>query len=221
MEKQLRASYLQWVSTLPRSRNLLKSIERFHIKSLKIINDLGGAASSLGALAGFPAPTQLDLDPVAGYIYNEMQTAAIQAGISIGLNAKLQARAMLQAGMDKSYRKLERLARTEVVRAYWKNAFDSIAGLDDLVMVWGAEDGPRTCEWCKERDGMVITSEVKDHPNGRCTPIPMLRTRVHYKGSVLPDGTIFMDPEWSHDKAVLTPRGKPPSQLAVSVAQDP
>src|SRR5690606_37876681 len=101
-----------------------------------------------------------------------------------------------RAGMDKSFRKLNRIARTETVRAYWKNSWYSVEGLG-LVMVWSAEKGPRTCDWCLSRDGMVVTSRtIQDHPNGRCTLLPMLPSRVKYKGAIEPDGTISQSQEY-------------------------
>jgi hypothetical protein len=108
---------------------------------------------------------------------------------------------MLNAGLDKNYRKLERLARTETVSAYWKNGWDSIADLPLLVMVWGAENGHRTCDYCLSRDGLVIEDgNIRDHPNGRCTPIPTLRSQVKYKGTLQPDGSVTMDPAWADQK---------------------
>ena len=180
------------------SKNLTEKINRFEAQSTELIEKMGGHTASLGALAGFPAPKRLDLSPHVGTIYQDMHTAAIQAGIMIGLNSTDIARQMFNAGMDKSFHRLNRLARTETVSAYWKNAWDSVADLPALVMVWGSEDGPRTCAWCRERDGMVMeSSALRDHPNGRCTPIPMLRSMVEYRGSVRADGTIYQDPRWT------------------------
>jgi len=65
------------------------------------------------------------------------------------------------------------------------------------VMLWSVEFGPRTCAWCKERDGMVVEySHIRDHPNGRCTLAPTLPSRVRYKGSLDRDGNIYYDPTW-------------------------
>lgn len=204
LEAELRKRYLRFVSGLSMdSKNLQERLAAFERDSLELIESMGGRTAALGALAGFPAPKSLDLSPWQGTIYNEMQTTAIRAGIIAGSSSKEAAQAMFRAGMDKSYRRLERLARTETTNAYWKNAFGSIADLPLLVMLWGSEDGPRTCAWCRERDGMVISgSEVRDHPNGRCTPIPTLRSQVQYRGSVDRDGSIFFDPEWEKKKPI-------------------
>lgn len=203
LERELRALYLRWVAGLQfDSSNLDAKIAAFQRQSQELIERLGGRAASLGSIPGFPAPKRLDLSPYPGTAYNEMQTAAIQASITAGTSSKTAAQAMFRAGMDKSYRQLEKLARTETVRAYWKNAWDSIEDLPELVMLWGAENGPRTCPWCLERDGLVLESSlIRDHPYGRCTPIPTLRSRVEYRGSVASDGTIYQDRSWGRSTA--------------------
>lgn len=215
LERELRKLYLRWVAGLPRHYGDMDDyIKSFQRRSTALINRMGGQVARLGALAGFPAPRTLDLDPVLGVVYDQMRQAAISASITAGLNAKDAARAMLKAGLDTSYKKLERTARTETVRAYWRNAWDSVADLPDLVMVWGAENGPRTCAWCLERDGLVLGSpEVRDHPNGRCTPIPMLRSRLDYRGSVDRSGRIYWDPAW--DKSITRGEGNTRDTLTV------
>lgn len=201
-EQELRKLYLKWLTGVGKSKNLPQYIDKFQRDSQTLIEKMGGRVAMLGALADFPVPERLDLDPVIGTIYSDMQQAAIQAGIMAGLNARTVADGMLRAGMDKSYRRLERLARTEIVRAYWKNAWDSIDGLG-LVMVWGAERGPRTCQWCLERDGLVMDSpDLRDHPNGRCTPLPTHPSQVKYKGSIDSGGNIYQDPKWGKDSSL-------------------
>lgn len=227
MERELRALYLRWLRGLSYdSTDVPSKIEAFHKQSQDLIERLGGQTASLGALADFPVPKRLDLSPHIGTIYSDMQQAAIQASIMAGMQSTDAARRMFNAGMDKSFNRLNRLARTETTNAYWKNAWDSVADLPALVMVWGSEDGPRTCEWCKERNGMVIEdSNLRDHPNGRCTPIPMLRSMVEYKGSVRADGEIYMDPAWQQAQKVnkrLSPEelaGKSMDELAQMEAE--
>lgn len=197
LELELRRLYLQWAHQLPRHRDDLPAYTaKFRRDSLALIERIGGRIAMMGAIADFPVPRWLDLSQHIGTIYDDLKQAAIAAGISIGMNPTDVARAMMRSGMDSSFYRLNRLARTETVSAYWKNAWNSSEGLD-LVMVWGAESGPRTCQWCLDRDGMVMTSpELRDHPNGRCTPIPTLPSRVEYIGSVKADGTVFQDPNW-------------------------
>ena len=210
MELELRRLYVRWLSRLSDETNMDKAVDRFEKQSTDLIEKMGGRTAMLGALADFPAPKRLDLSPHIGTIYSDMKQAAIQAGIQAGLNASDVARAMFRNGMDKSYHRLNRLARTETVSAYWKNAWDSIADLPDIVMVWGAESGPRTCQWCLERDGMVMeSSALRDHPNGRCTPIPTLRSTVEYKGSVDAGGRIYQDPAWTKNSPLVKRHSSP------------
>lgn len=200
MEAELRKLYLRWLSSVGLGSDMDTRVNDFQAQSQALIERMGGHTASLGALAGFPAPKKLDLSPTVGTIYSDMKQAAIQAGIVAGLQSTDVAQAMFRNGMDKSFNRLRRLARTETTNAYWKNAFNSIADLPALVMVWGSEDGPRTCAWCRERDGLVMdSSNLRDHPNGRCTPIPTLRSQVKYKGSISADGSIYMDPRWKQE----------------------
>lgn len=196
MERELRALYLRWLAGLPSHPDLTAYISQFQAQSTALISKLGGQVASLGALADFPVPKTLTLSPVAGVVYDQMKQAAISASITAGINSKVAARQMLHAGLGKSYNRLERLARTETVSAYWKNQWDSTLGLG-LVMVWGAEQGKRTCDYCLSRDGLVVEDgNVRDHPNGRCTLIPTLLSQLKYKGTLQPDGRITMDPKY-------------------------
>lgn len=199
MERELRKMYLRWIRGLdPESDNINREIDDFQRRSQDLIERMGGQAASLGALAGFPVPKRLELSPVAGVIYDNMKQAAIQAGIMSGISSLEAARQMFDAGMDKSYKRLERLARTETTNAYWKNSWDSVADLPALVMVWGSEEGPRTCDYCLSREGLVVEDKsIRDHPNGRCTLIPTLRSQVKYRGTLQPDGSVDQDPRWT------------------------
>ena len=179
MERELRKLYLRWLGGLSKAKNTDAYINQFQAQSQALIERLGGQTASLGALADFPVPKALDLSPHVGTIYSDMKQAAIASSITAGLNAKDAARAMFNAGMDKSYHRLERLARTETVSAYWKNAWGSISDLPALVMA---------------------SSDLRDHPNGRCTPIPTLRSEVVYRGSISRDGQIYHDPDWNKPK---------------------
>lgn len=199
MEQELRALYLRWLSGLDfNDPDFDEQVRLFDKRSRGVISIWGGQAASLGALAGFPVPKTLELSPRAGTIYNAMRQAAISASIAAGLNSREAARAMFRAGMDQSYRKLERLARTETVSAYWKNSWDSVADLPAIVMVWGSEESKKTCDYCLSRDGLVVEDpNIRDHPNGRCTLIPTLRSQVKYKGTLQPDGSVTQDPRWT------------------------
>lgn len=187
LERELRKLYLQWLAGFPTHPDTEAYLAEFEKASRALISRLGGQAASLGALAGFPVPKTLDLSPVADYVYNQMNQAAISAGITAGLNATDVARQILNSGLDQGFSRLNRLARTETVRAYWGNQWDSSQGLD-LVLVWSAEDG--ACEECLANDGMVVDSpDIQDHPNGRCTLVAKRPDRV-------PEDTKTVQPDW-------------------------
>lgn len=200
LERELRKLYLTWLAGVPKHQDdLADYITSFETSSRALVTKLGGQTARLGALADFPVPKTLDLSPRADVVYNDMQQAAIKAGITAGLQSTDVARQMLHAGLDKSFRSLNRLARTETVSAYWKNQWDSVADLPAIVMVWGSEHGHRTCDYCLARDGLVVEdANIRDHPNGRCTLIPTLRSKLQYKGTLQPDGSITMDPRYMH-----------------------
>ena len=179
LERELRKLYLAWVRGLPANAHRLQAyIDEFRHNSLALINSLGGQAARLGVSADFHAPRELDLALTAGKIYDDMHLAAIRSGMATGLNPRDVAKAMLDSGLDGSYYQLERLARTETVRSYWANQWAEADGLG-LVMLWGAERGPRTCPYCLAKDGLLVTDRtIQDHPNGRCTLVPTLPDQV-------------------------------------------
>ena len=222
MESQLRAEYLRWLAALPAHQDdLADYVSVFESRSRALIKRMGGQVASLGALADFPVPKLLELSPVADVVYDQMRQAAIQASIQAGMNATETARVMLRAGMDKSFNRLNRLARTETVSAYWKNSWDSVADLPDIVMVWSPEHGKRTCEWCLSREGLVVEDKnVRDHPQGRCTLIPTLRSRLKYKGTLEPDGSITMDPRYTQ-QSVAGARAKQSTEPTTPAQRDP
>lgn len=212
MERELRSLYLRWLAGLAAQQDIPAYIALFEQQSRELIARLGGHAASLGALADFPTAKYLDLSPVAGVIYNSMEQAAIQASLMAGLNSQEVARQMLRAGMDVGFNRLRRLARTEVTNAYWKNTWDSTEQLPDIVLLWGSEESARTCAWCRDRDGLVVDDpNIRDHPNGRCTLVPTLRSQVDYRGTLRADGSVYSDPAWGGSGVARVPQlpGKP------------
>lgn len=183
LEQELRSLYLLWVRGLPEHEGDIDAyLEQFRKDSTRLINKRGGQIARLGVSSGFPAPKELSLDTAIGNIIEDMKQAAITAGIAAGTNAREIGAAMFKAGMDGSYYELERLARTEVVQAYWENQWAEAKDLD-LVMLWGAENGPRTCPWCISKEGLLVEDDtIRDHPNGRCTLIPTLPQEVPVRG---------------------------------------
>lgn len=194
LERKLRQLYLKWTKRMT-ELNAKECLEAFIDESAQLIETMGGQIARRAVSAGFPAPQLLDLAEYPGRIYTDAERAMIKAGIAIGLNANDIARAMFDAGMNSAHWQLKRLARSEVVRAYWQNQRNEAKALG-LVLVWSVEESARTCQWCKERDGLVADEGCYDHPNGRCTLIPMRAEDIDYKGSVDANGNIYIDDEW-------------------------
>lgn len=197
MERELRQLFLRWLAGVPSQQDLTAYVLLFEKQSRELIARLGGHAASLGALGDFPAPRYLELSPVAGVVYNQMEQAVIQAGLMAGLSSVDTARQMLMTGLGKGFNRLSRLARTETTNAYWRNTWDSVQDLPGIVLLWSSETSKRTCDWCRERDGLVVDDpNIRDHPNGRCTLVAKTRRLVDYRGTLRADGSIYMDPAW-------------------------
>jgi len=181
MESAMRSNYLKWVSELAVGKDLSKAVNELAGAQASIVQKYGGETARLGFKAGFPVPKALPLNfnsPSLKFV-TQLQQAAIRAGIATGLNAADIGNAMFKSALDPSFRKLQLTARTEVVRAYWGNAWNQAGQYVDagqMEMVWEAEHGPGTCKWCLDQDGKVIKDRTMlDHPNGRCTLVPKLK----------------------------------------------
>ncbi|UVK59164.1 minor capsid protein [Microbacterium phage CaptainRex] len=197
MERELRQLFLRWLAGVPAQQDLTAYVALFEQQSRELIARLGGRAASLGALGDFPASKYLELSPVAGVVYNQMEQAVIQAGLMAGLASTDTAKQMLLTGLSKGFNRLTRLARTETTNAYWRNTWDSTKDLPNIVLLWSSETSPRTCVWCRERDGLVVDDpSIRDHPNGRCTLVAKTRSLVDYRGTLRADGSIYQDPAW-------------------------
>lgn len=206
MERELRQLFLRWLAGVPQQQDLTAYVQLFEQQSRELIGRLGGHAASLGALGDFPASRYLELSPVAGVVYSQMEQAVIQASLMAGLNSVDTARQILNAGLGKGFNRLTRLARTETTSAYWKNTWDSTKDLPNIVLLWSSETSPRTCVWCRERDGLVVEDpNIRDHPNGRCTLVAKTRSLVDYRGTLRADGSIYMDPKWGGSGVAKTP----------------
>lgn len=73
-----------------------------------------------------------------------------------------------------------RIARTEILRAYRETTRRSYEQNDQLIdgWTWVCALTPRTCAACWAMHGTFHTPDehLDDHPNGRCTAIPHLKT---------------------------------------------
>ena len=183
LERKLRALYLRWVRSLPGSTDPAASLQQFLRQARGIIMRYGGVVAFGGTRAGFPEPVAMPLDASWAHVVDALKEAVLRGGWAVGAHAREIARRLRDAGIDQAYHKLERFARTETVRAHWQRQWADAEGLDDIVMVWGAERGSRTCPWCLAKDGLVVKDKtVRDHPNGRCTLVPTLKDKVPLRG---------------------------------------
>ena len=183
LERKLRALYLRWVRSLPGSADPAVSLQGFLKQAWSTILRYGGVTAFGGTAAGFPEPTDMPLDATWKHVVDAFTEAVLRGGWAVGVHSREIARRLRDAGIDRAYHKLERFARTETVWAHWQRQWADAEGLDDIVMVWGAERGPRTCPWCLAKDGLVVKDKtIRDHPNGRCTLIPTLKNKVPLRG---------------------------------------
>lgn len=183
LESLIRAYYLRWVAGIPKHEdNLDAYIDDFGTKVTEIIKRQGRGVVRASESAHFPAPKPLPLSFDPAKAVAEMKQAAIRSGIATGQHPREMARAMLNAGFDGAYYKLERQARTEVTSAYWAHQWKQVKDMPDIQMRWSVETGPRTCKWCWSKDGLIVDDDtLRDHPNGRCTLEPVLTPDYAFK----------------------------------------
>jgi hypothetical protein len=73
----------------------------------------------------------------------------------------------------------------------------------------------------ENRNGLVVDDpNIRDHPNGRCTLVPTLRSQVKYKGTLQPDGSVDMDPRWA-DQKVAGAKAKESAGKTTEAQRDP
>ena len=68
------------------------------------------------------------------------------------------------------------VARTEVMRAYRQSTLETYKANEVEKVIWLADNTAVTCIACWSMDGMIydIDKVPGDHPNGRCTTIPLI-----------------------------------------------
>jgi len=133
------------------------------------------AVESLIGFAGDGTPLKKLLDKAAGDASDGIVQAML-AGIGKGDSAVAIARAMAEGmgiGLDRSVL----IARTETNRAYRSGSVQQYreSGVVRGYMRLVKKDG--ACIGCLALDGEVfeLEAEFEDHPNGRCTCIPIVR----------------------------------------------
>ena len=104
---------------------------------------------------------------------------ALLTGMAAGWHPRTTAKLLREALATTAYR-AQLIARTETIRAY-RNATFAIYQSTDAVKGWRwvAAKSTRTCAMCRALDGMEFSKHdvIQDHPNGRCTIVPILEER--------------------------------------------
>lgn len=103
---------------------------------------------------------------------------ALITGLALGRNPRDIAREVRWAFGGNLARAL-RVSRTETLRAYREASLRSYQANGDVVSgwIWYSALGERTCAACWAMHGTKhkLTERLNDHPNGRCTMIPIVR----------------------------------------------
>jgi SPP1 gp7 family putative phage head morphogenesis protein len=139
-----------------------------------------GGAPLRGLLDAIPRDPRLG-DRLAQTLFN---------GMAQGLGPERVARLMARQGLGLAFTRAAVIARTETLRAYRQA---NIAQYQESGVVGSyrrlAAKSGRTCAACLALDGRVypLTVPFADHPNGRCSPIPIIEGRQPVPYTVGPD----------------------------------
>ncbi len=105
--------------------------------------------------------------------------AALVTGVALGWNPR-RTRKLLQQALGVPLARALRIARTETMRAYRHAHHELFRENADIVKGWRwlAAKNTRTCAGCLMMDGreFPIDRVLNDHPNGRCTLVPVTRS---------------------------------------------
>lgn len=102
----------------------------------------------------------------------------LAVGMALGLNPRDVAENM-RRGLRMTYGRAERIARTEMLRAYREVTRQSYLANRHVVTgwIWYSALDARTCPACWAMHGTLHTLDetLDDHPNGRCVMVPVTR----------------------------------------------
>ncbi|MDI6769747.1 MAG: phage minor head protein [Anaerolineales bacterium] len=100
-------------------------------------------------------------------------------GVALGLNPRAVAREIRQALGGNLVRAL-RIARTEQLRAYREATRRSYQANEHVIKgwIWVSARNERTCAacWAKHGSKHSLDEPMDEHPNGRCSKVPWLKT---------------------------------------------
>lgn len=162
-------SELSYLTTPPGDSSSV--IGAFDILPVDAINELLAALSP-----GSPVATLFAHLPAG--ISTEIRKA-LTVGLAAGENPRAVGRRMTKAsagGLTNGVR----IARTEMMRAYRAAHQANYQRNSDVVQgwIWLSARNSRACAGCLAMHGTFHTLEetLDDHPNGRCTPLPVTKT---------------------------------------------
>lgn len=135
-----------------------------------------GAVENMVGLAGDGSPLRDLLLGSYGAAVDGMLNQLIQATAQ-GQNPQVTARAMVRQGLSQSLNSMMVTARTEQLRVFRESsrmayqASGVVSGYRRLA----TKDG-RTCSGCLMADGEFyeLDEPLREHPQGRCTPLPIV-----------------------------------------------
>ncbi len=143
----------------------------FNRLAVDAITDLVGMLQS-----GSPLRVLLDELPVSA---GQAVADGLIRGVALGLNPRAVAREIRQALGGNLVRAL-RIARTEQLRAYREATRRSYQANERVIKgwIWVSARNERTCAacWAKHGSKHSLDEAMDEHPNGRCSQIPWLKT---------------------------------------------
>jgi SPP1 gp7 family putative phage head morphogenesis protein len=147
------------------------------------------------------SPLAKVLESYAGQVFTAQEAEravalakrALLTAVAAGWHPSTAAKLLREALATSAYR-AQRLARTEILRAYRSGTLE-LYRQSQVVRRWRwvASLSPRTCGACLAMHGQVLELEdtVFDHPNGRCVAVPLTERDLPLVGTAqdtLPDG---------------------------------
>ena len=135
------------------------------------------AVNNMVGLAGDGSPLRAVLAD-ASRVGPDAMAQTLVDGIALGKNPIAVARQAMRMGLGQSFTRMQAIARTEQLRVYRETSLQSYANSNVVIGYrrLSARDD-RVCPACLMADGRVyrIDEGFDEHPNGRCSMIPILR----------------------------------------------
>lgn len=137
-----------------------------------------GVIESMVGNLGDGSPLRLLLNEFGSEASREISAMLINS-IAAGRSIRRIAQDMRRLTQEPLARTLL-VARTEVLRAYRQGSIATYQANKDVVKgwTWVSAASARTCMACWMMHGTAHSNEemFSDHPNGRCTPVPLTKT---------------------------------------------